>query len=355
MASSINEGLQEPRVYIILVNYKNWQDTVECLESIFKLSYSNFRVIVIDNDSQDSSIEHLKEWASGTESVPLYGQFYTDTNLSCKPVNKAIAFQQINPEKLEVIEPSDYKLYLAESKENLGFAGGNNIGIKLALAHQADYVWLLNNDTVIAPDTLTRLQSYFEKASKAKRRPGIIGAKLLYYHNPKLVQAVLGRYSPFKASTQHIGLNQPADASFVDLKIGNEDYIVGASMFVSADFIQEVGLMSEEYFLYFEEIDWVKRGREKNFEIDICLDAIVYHKEGASTGGGMKDNNNKSELSDFYSIRNRLIITKKFYKKYLLSVYLSLIFVAINRIKRKQLNRIPLIIKAIKSSLSSTN
>jgi GT2 family glycosyltransferase len=342
--------MKSPLVYIVLVNYKNWQDTAESLESIFKLHYQNFKVVVVDNDSQNSSIEHLQDWAAGITPIQVNGQFYAAAPVDATPVEKPILHRRLLAQATPDRAIPDEQLLLVDSTINLGFAGGNNVGIRLATAHQADYVWLLNNDTVVARDTLSHLVAFTEEARNAGRRLGITGAQLLYYHNPALIQAVLGRYKPLTATTGHIGLNLPTETSFDDLQIGQDDYIVGASMFVSADFIQEVGPMEEDYFLYFEEIDWVKRGRAKNYEIAVCLDARVYHKEGAAIGGGLKDNNNKSALSDFYSIRNRLIITKKFYRKYLLPVYLSLIFVAANRIKRKQFDRISLIIKAIKSS-----
>jgi len=346
--------LKPVEVYIVLVNYRSWRDTVECLESLFKMAYSNFKVLVVDNDSQDGSILHLQNWATGVDAIsPPDALFYDKTSIESLPVAKPIPFALSNSGKAISKADFDSKLLLIASKANLGFAGGNNIGIRLALAHQAEYIWLLNNDTVVAKDTLNKLVEHSERAKQANIKLGIVGAKLLYFHDPTLVQAVLGRYRPFFASTDHIGLKQKSSNTFKCLQIQRDDYIVGASMFVSAKFIHDVGLMSEDYFLYFEEIDWVKRGGERGYKIDVCLDAVVYHKEGASIGGASKDKNNKSELSDFYSVRNRLLITHKYYRKYLLPVYISLIFVAVNRIRRKQFSRIPLLLKAIKSSLRS--
>ncbi|OKL39624.1 glycosyltransferase family 2 protein [Pontibacter flavimaris] len=343
-----------PKVYIILVNYKNWQDTAECLESLFKLDYQNFKVIVVDNDSQNGSFAQLRSWAAGDSPVLFNEQFYAATPVASYPISKPVPYLHFDSESINGAALADEKLLLVESRKNLGFAGGNNVGCRLALAHQADYVWLLNNDTVVEKESLTHLVAHFEKSKYNRQRLGILGAKLLYYHNPNFVQAILGKYKPLTASTTHIGLNRPASTPFHDLRIEADDYVVGASMFVSADFVKEVGFMCEEYFLYFEEIDWVKRGAAKNYTIGVCLEANIYHKEGASIGGSIKDNNNKSELSDFYSIRNRLIITKKFYPRFLYPVYLSLVAVAANRVRRKQFDRIPLILKALKSSKKST-
>ncbi|PTX14910.1 hypothetical protein C8N40_1097 [Pontibacter mucosus] len=344
-----------PQVFIILVNYKSWQDTIECLESLFKMTYTNFKVVVVDNDSQNDSIEHIMAWARGSEPISLNGHFYEATTVASTPINKPVNCQYIKFRSSENVTLLNSELVLVESSQNLGFAGGNNIGISLSLANKADYVWLLNNDTVVAKDALSNMIKHINEAKSSNRRLGILGAKLLYYHAPTSIQAILGRYNPLLAKTEHVGFNLNSDTEFKDLTIKDNDYIVGASMFVSKDFIQQVGLMAEEYFLYFEELDWVKRGRKEGYDIDTCLNAIVYHKEGSSIGGGLKDNNNKSQLSDYYSIRNRLIFTKKFHSNYLLPVYISLIFVAVNRIRRKQFTRVPLILKAIKSSLRSTS
>ncbi|WP_347156790.1 glycosyltransferase family 2 protein [Pontibacter chitinilyticus] len=347
--------LDTTNVYIVLVNYKGWQETIECLESLFKLAYPHFKVVVVDNGSQDSSIDQLKRWADGTLPLPnINTSFYTKTSLDASYVKKPVPYNLVADTEASGPAAYEHRLLFIPAPTNIGFAGGNNLGIKLALAQGADYIWLLNNDTVVSKDSLLNLVEYFEKAKLNKEPLGILGAKLVYYHNPNLVQAILGRYNPFLGTTAHVGLNCDACTSFADLEIRRNDYIVGASMFVSAEFVQNVGLMSEEYFLYFEEIDWVKRGEEKGYQIGVCHKAVVYHKEGAAIGGGMKDNSNKSELSDFYSIRNRLLVTKKFYRKYLLPVYLSLIFVAINRIRRKQYDRLSLIYKALKSSFRKT-
>ena len=343
-----------PLVYIVLVNYKNWQDTAECLESVFKLENANFKVVVVDNDSQNGSVDYLEAWANGTRPVDFDLRFYGNAPVTAEAIPKPIPYKRIAAQGISHIAVDNSSLYLVDSDKNLGFAGGNNLGIALALAHQADYIWLLNNDTVVAPDTLSQLQTHFLKSIQAGQPLGILGARLLYFHDPNMVQAVMGRYNPMLASTEHIGFGQAASARLEGFTPEEHDYVVGASMFISADFLNKVGPMSEDYFLYFEEIDWAKRGQLKGFVLDTCPHARVYHKEGASIGGSLKDNSNKSELSDFYSIRNRLIVTSKFYRKYLPTVYFSLIFVALNRIRRKQTDRMPLLFRAFKSYWKNT-
>lgn len=342
-----------PLVYVVLVNYKNWYDTIECLNSLFHLSYANFKVIVVDNHSQDDSIEQIKNWPKSKYSLPKTEILYQQNIVSSASSQPLVSSQVINSSKLDDAVPDHHNLILVESDKNLGFAGGNNIGIKLALKNKADYVWFLNNDTVVEHNTLCHLVNHSESENSLIKKLGIIGSKLLYYHNPNNIQALLGRYRPITATTEHIGLNNKDSLDSEIVSINQNDYIVGASMFVSAEFIKEVGFMSEEYFLYFEELDWVKRGQKYGYTIDVCKKSRVYHKEGASIGGSIKHNNNKSELSDIYSIRNRIIITRKYYTLYLPTVYFSLIFVIINRIKRRQFRRLPLIFKIVLESFKS--
>ena len=120
------------------------------------------------------------------------------------------------------------------------------------------------------------------------------------------------------------------------------DYVIGASVFVRREFLQDIGLMCEDYFLYCEEIDWAERAKGK-YKIACMPESVVYHKEGASTGGQSVEN--KTMFSDYYQLRSRLLFTKKFHKKYLPIVYLTMLYAIFNRIKRRQYDRIWMIIK----------
>ncbi len=124
-------------------------------------------------------------------------------------------------------------------------------------------------------------------------------------------------------------------------------------MFVSREFIEDVGLMDERYFLYFEDLDWSERAKRKGYELKYCWKSKVYHKEGGSIGSSSKGEK-KSKLADYYGIRNRIIFTKKFYPQYQWSVYLSLLGVILNRIKRKQFDRIKLVFDAIKDGIKAS-
>ncbi len=148
----------KPKVYVIVLNWNNWQDTIECLESIFRLEYDNFQVLAVDNGSTDGSEEKIQEWAEG-ESVSIVRY------------NRETAEQGglLEKEK-DLTQPS---IVFIQTESNLGYAGGNNVGMKYAL-NQDDckYVWLLNNDTIIDRDALTEMVEMAE----ADETVGMVGS-----------------------------------------------------------------------------------------------------------------------------------------------------------------------------------
>lgn len=337
--------MSKRKVYILILNWNGRQDTIECLECVFRTDYPDYQVIVCDNGSQDGSIEGIKEWASGSlgfevpEESPL-------RHFQLAPVEKPIACVEYDRAQAESGGgdlDGDARLILIRTGTNLGFAGGNNVGLRYALArHDFEYVWLLNNDTVVRPDSLGKLVERMSEKSDA----GMCGGTLLYYHEPGKVQALGGaRYNKWLGSARSLGFLQsagsPVDPSRVERRM---DYVSGACMLVSREFLRDVGLMSEEYFLYFEELDWAVRGRSR-YTLAYAPDCVVYHKEGRATGGNSYRAGDKSRRSDYFSIRNRLAVTRKFYPYALPTVYLSLLGVAFNRIRRRQWDRLGMIFK----------
>lgn len=287
-----------PKVFIIMVNWNGWEDTVECLHSLDKLDYSNYSSIVVDNGSTDSSVQEISR-----------------------------RFPDI---------------MLIESDENRGFAGGNNLGIKQALNEGTDYVWLLNNDTVVDKDALSHLVQRMEEDTDI----GICGSKLIYYHQCDTIQALGGgSYNKWLATTDNFGQHQPVDTPCNPQQIEDDlDFVIGASMLVSRSFLNEVGWLSEDYFLYYEEIDWGIRA-QPHFSLGFAPKSIVYHKEGASTKATNRRKDNKSRLSDYYLVKNRFKLTQKFYPYLLPLMYLTTGWTIINRMQRGQWDRIPMIIK----------
>ncbi len=349
----------EEKTYIVILNYNNWQDTIECLESVLRNDYSNYQVIVVDNNSPDNSMEYIKDWLEGKLDVWLHPKNPLK-HLSFPPLKKPIPYVEYTkeqaekrgfPEKEESLKgdipegvTTKYPVVLIQAGENRGFSTGNNIGIKYALAKDDfEYVWLLNNDTVIEKSTLVNL---INCAKNLDDKTSPIGTVLLYYDEPDKIQALGGKFNKFVGAGYHIFANKKYIKEKVEkfLNEKNIDYVVGASMFFKKNFFKEVGLLNEEYFIYFEEIDIAVRGKRKGYKLGICLDSIVYHKEGSTIN---KKQVTQSEFSDFFAMRNRKIFTKKYNPFYLPFVYTTYIISIIRRIKRKEYKKALNIIKII--------
>jgi len=327
------------KIYIVLINYKGHEDTIECIESILKSKFQNFQIIVIDNSPDYVSLEELHKWAEGNGTVKTdYSEFLYP--VSTKPLDYII----VNQENLYNNSYKE-KIIIVKASQNLGFAAGNNIGIRYALkCNDFNYIWLLNNDTIIFEDTINKMLEPIKQPEY--NRVGIIGLKQLYYNNPKRIQACGARFNKYFALGKHIGENE-LDIGQYDRLIIKSDYVVGASMLVSHDFLIDVGLMCEEYFLYYEEIDWVQRAKNMGYTIKIHQNARILHKQGASIG----KKRNRNLIAEYSSIRARIIITKKFFPRYILTVYISVICVLINRLIRFEFSRIPNVLKAIYSGM----
>jgi len=199
---------------------------------------------------------------------------------------------------------ADCNLTLIRSGGNLGFAGGCNVGVRLAGLENFAHFWFLN------PDTVVERRALVELLRRAESQPGMgmVGSTLRYYDAPGTVQALGGaRLNPRNAFAWHIGQGSPvsdvpSDGDLVERELA---YVVGASMLVSASFIREIGPMQEDYFLYYEEADWAARGRDR-FRLGYAPRSHVFHKSGA----------NSSKLMPLftagYYYRNRLRFARRF-------------------------------------------
>ena len=341
----------DPSVWVIVVNYKNWRDTILCLESLFKNRYDNFRVVLVDNHSCNKSVSNIKKWARGEIDI-RYPTNRRLRHLLSPQVPKPIDLVCFSAKSVDYVEtgsqPVSYaSLIIIETDRNLGFGGGNNLGIRLAMANKADYLWLLNNDTVIDPEALVELVKKAGKYEKSGKKVGLIGSKLLFFHEPELIQGVGGIYSPFFALSRHIGVNEKDRGQYDNEMVASQmDYVIGASMFASRDFVLDVGMMCEDYFLYFEELDWIHRGMKSGWQPGYAWKSRVYHMEGASIGTS-SDPSKRSTLSDYYIFRNRLVFTKRFFPVYLPSVMAGIILSACLRIARRQPGHAVVALKAL--------
>jgi len=288
-------------VYIVIVNWNCWKDTVDCLESLLLLAYPGHRVVLCDNGSTDGSLAEIRKWAEGR------GLAYAEYDAAHGA-----------PGGGEAMDP---RLVLIRSGKNLGFAGGNNVGLRYALGQgDLDYAWLLNNDTVVEPDALSFLVRRMEEEPGA----GMCGSTLRLFHDPQRIQAQGGgHYCRWIGLPWHYGRLSPRGNAPDQRRAQKRmNYVEGASMLVSRRFLEEVGLMCEDYFLYFEEADWALRARGR-FTLAYAAQSVVHHKVGTSIGTSSNPAK-KSYLCDFFNIRNRILFTRRFYPASLPTVYLTL-------------------------------
>ena len=314
------------RCYVLLVNWNGWRDTIECLESLLQLDYQDFRIIVCDNGSSDGSLERIKSWA-GETGPDLVDYSMSPLGSRPSPVSKPVPFIQYSRLQIEqgVNSSGNERLVLIDNHVNLGFAGGNNVGLKYLTSREDwDAVWLLNNDTVVEPDSLSEL------VNRVHNDPiiGICGSTLLYYREPEKIQALAGGYYckwvglPWLQGRFSVFNRDKTVASMARVET-YMNYVMGASMLVSKAYLEQVGFMDEKYFLFFEETDWAWRGREK-FRLGYAPSSIVYHKGGRSIGTSSNPFK-KSLICDFFALRNRLVFSRLHCKEALPTIYLSLV------------------------------
>lgn len=317
----------QPKVYICTVNWNGWRDTIECLEAVFRLNYQRWCAIVCDNGSQDGSLEKIEAWARGEiiadcDNPALRGH-------TSPPVAKPIAILRVARGETVSLRDKTERLVLVEAGANLGFAGATNIDLRLGLqSGDLDYAWLLNNDTVVDPDALTHLTATME----ARPEVGMCGSTLLYYHDPQTIQSLGGSlYNRWTARGGHVfsgrSREERPDPAWVESTIR---YVVGASMLVRREFLERVGLLDDSYFLYFDEIDWAVRGRH-HFRLGYSPDSVVWHKEGAAIGTA-RLGRPRSQISEFYSTRSRLLFTGRHFPWCLPSVAAAVGLSALHRL-----------------------
>jgi len=332
------------KVYILLLNWNGWRDTIECLESVFRSDYPDFQVIVCDNGSSDASLDHIRAWADGKE-VARAAPTATIARLTDPPIPKPVAYLDVlsGSQPKSALQATDASLVLIQTGENLGFAGGNNVGLRyVETRDDFAYVWLLNNDTVVEPDALSQLVARLSKEESG----GICGSTLLYYHAPDTVQALGGAgFNKWRGKPTEIG-KQTARASAVDAAAveAGMAYVAGASMLVSKHFLSAVGLLCEDYFLYFEELDWAMRARGR-FSLHYAPASVVYHKEGAAIGTGNSET--RSALAEFHSCKSKLFLTRKFFPEALITVYLATVLQVAKRLLSRDFSRARALLNAL--------
>lgn len=253
-------------IWVVIVNFNGGKDTVECITSLKKLHTKEFetKILIVDNNSHDDSVVRIRK-----------------------------EFPDVS---------------IVENKANLGFTGGVNIGIANALQHGADYILLLNNDTLVDKDMLVQLMLQAEE----NPQNGIISPKIYFakgseYHKDRYTEKDYGKviwYAGGKMDWQniigyHVGVDEVDKGQYDTVK--SIDFASGCCMLIKKSVFEVVGVFDQRYFLYYEDSDFSERAKRKKFKILYVPKAIMWHKNAGSAGGS------GSALQDYYITRNRLL------------------------------------------------
>lgn len=261
------------KVAIVILNWNRKEETLECLKSIQQLKANSYQLtaIVVDNGSTDRSVEAFRK-----------------------------------------LKTKDSKLVILENKKNLGYAGGNNVGVRYALDEGADFILILNNDTIVANDLLVQLVKAADKYKDAGIfSPKIYFAKGFEFHYDRYKENERGKVIWYAGGiidwNNVLGANRGVD----EVDHGQydspteADFATGACMFVRREVFGKIGFFDERYFLYLEDVDFSVRTRHAGWKIMYTPKAYLWHKVGRSSGIG-------SDLADYYLTRNRLFFGVKY-------------------------------------------
>ncbi|MEG2289471.1 MAG: glycosyltransferase family 2 protein [Clostridium sp.] len=285
----------DEKVYIILLNYKGYEDTMECIKSLESITYKNYKIVIVDNNSPDDSYSKIS-----------------------KELKK------------------DHILIKAE--DNGGFAKGNNIGIKYALNNGADYILLINNDTLVEKNLIEELLKPF----KREKNLGLTTGKIYYEGKRDTLWFAGGTFNEKRFYGMHLGEGEK-DIGKYD-KDKEITFSTGCLMMIKREVFEEIGYLPEEYFMYYEDVDYCLKLRQAGYRLWFNPKAVIYHKVSASTGG---------EASPFalkLNTRNRIVLMKK-HKKNLMFFYATRIIVIIRYAVKGETQRCKGVIEGIKEGI----
>jgi GT2 family glycosyltransferase len=283
-----------PLVFAIILNWNGWQETKHCLASLQRSTYPNLKVIIVDNGSDDDSVTRI------VSSFPDFA--------------------------------------VVKAGENRGFAGGNNIGIRLALQAGADYVLLLNNDTIVERGLFTSLVREAER----DRQVAALNPKIYFLRagNPKTLWAAGGKTNLWLASSGNRGRGQVDHGQFD--QVGEIDFATGCCALVRCSAIDTAGPLNEAYFAYYEDADWSYRFKQNGFTIKYVPQAVVWHAVGAASKVEDRGEGSQSAHVHYIAARNHLWFVRTYaatwqkpvaYPAYFVRrvLYYSLAFVLLRR------------------------
>lgn len=291
--------IMNPKVFIIILNFNSFEDTKECLISLQEIDYSNYEIVVVDNSSTDSSYEKLKK------------EFCEYNIIKCN--------------------------------ENLGYANGNNIGIKYALEKGADYVCILNNDVVVENNFLTKIIKIMEESKDI----GLAGPCICNYEDKNIIQAMGANINLYSGLTQ--GKYKGYRYNDIPHRDALVDYLGGACFVCRKEVFEKIGLIPENYFLFFEETEFCYKAGKKGYKLLCVYESKIYHK-GSSTISKYNG------LSYYFLNRNRVVFIRRnanLLEKIIFSVYIFIEAIGRIIIRKEPFSLIKNIISGFKANVKN--
>ena len=240
------------KVAVVILNFKVKEETLKCIASVKRSTFKDLEIIVVDNHSSDGLASAIS---------------------------------------------SDKKVVFIQNSDNLGYTGGNNVGIKKALEDEADFIFILNPDTTVEPKAVKNLV-----AELSTEGVGIVGPKILF-SDRKTIWYAGGHLDLANVLGGHRGVDEKDSGQYDQIE--ETENVTGGAMMVKREVFEKIGLFDDRYFLYYEDSDFCFRARKAGFRLMYVPTAVVYHDNARSTGLG-------SPLQDYFITRNRMLFASKF-------------------------------------------
>jgi GT2 family glycosyltransferase len=287
-----------PSVFVIVLNWNSWKQTIECLGNIFRNDYPNYRVIVCDNNSQDGSLEYIKAWAEGWSDSVSSANEKSDAPY-IPAVDGPVAYEQCTwPCVTQGTEAAQGRacLTLIQTGENLGYGGGYNVGLRYAFrSNPATYALVLNSDVVIPSHFLTKAMSAVLYGPA--RNASVVGFPAYFHQNPRRLECAYLRDALSRGPVHVTVLPEPNEDKL------NDAMAHGAALAITPS--APIKFFPEEYFLYCEDADYCRQVRKRGGSIFIQLHNPVYHRVSKVVGAG-------SPLQTYYTRRSKLAYCRKY-------------------------------------------
>jgi Predicted glycosyltransferases len=290
-----------PRVSIIILNWNGWEDTIECLESLYQINYDNYNVILVDNDSKDESIKEIKNHFSNELDNKLKNIYSHDLNI------KVLELEENNKNYLTFdIKHTTHQLILLKNSKNYGYAKGNNIGMILALEEFCpDYILLLNNDTTVDKNFLKELMNSIKIQEKiGKERVGIYAPKILKSDDPHRIDSaghIISWGRIVDRGSKKVDRNQYDNKISV---IGAK----GAAALYKTEMLESIGLLEESFITSYEDAELSWRAYKNSWKAVYVPKSIVYHKGERS----IRKKNSKLAYFRGLTLKNQTLTVEKY-------------------------------------------